>query len=684
MSYAHAGNVLHECMEEYYEGRIKDIELMKKEFNKRWKAKKLDESHLKDRSDEWWMMVINGMQLDLDITSTELKIFYPDIVGYIDALNTDKDEIRDWKSSKRGPWNEEEYKLQLKLYSWLYFRRFNRIPTKAVVEYLRYTGTNKGELSFVPTEADLLEAEQWHFGIREKMNKIVEEQKVPESGPCQMYCPYKNLDPNSNGDILTYDIHNLGHNLQIDGKVDNAINTVFDKKFSYELKNAYFMKKAKPNINTTIKFWNPGKRQLPIGFLDGVKKTLSDYGKKFGKEVVVNLKDNRLFDDTKVAMPDKFLNGIELRDYQEEAVKSFIKNKIGILQLATGSGKTEIAIETIRQIGVKTLFVVDKIELLKQTKKRLEEALGIPIGQIGQGVHDEQDVTVATIQTLTKTIRLFAPYLSTIRYVIFDETHKVAARSYFTLSKYLRNTEYRLGISGTAFRDDGNDMMIEAIVGKVKYDLNSKTLIDKGWLIKPTIQFIKNYISKDNIKAVEREISKGLINETALYPVYYKAFVAESVERDRAITHIVGKHMGKKILILTKLVDHGKNLESILDGSKHLYGATSKKEREKIFKEFVDGDLDILISTISIFAEGIDIPKLDVVINASANRGDIKSIQVLGRVIRILQGKKDAYYIDFDDPVEFLQVASLARKKAFRKEGHDVEVIDYEEYKRSK
>ena len=237
--------------------------------------------------------------------------------------------------------------------------------------------------------------------------------------------------------------------------------------------------------------------------------------------------------------------------------------------------------------------------------------------------------------------------------------------------------------SGTSFRDDGNDMMIEAVVGKIQHKINSKTLIDKGWLVRPTIQFIKDYMTDNDIKIKEEEISKGLINETKQYPVYYNHFINNNIPRDRAITHIVGKHMGKKILILTKLVEHGKNLESIIDGSKHLYGATSKKERAEIFDNFVNGDLNVLISTISIFAEGIDIPHLSVVINASANRGDIKTIQVLGRVIRILQGKKNAYYIDFEDPIEFFKVASMSRRKIFRKEGHDVEVIDYGKYKGS-
>ena len=62
--------------------------------------------------------------------------------------------------------------------------------------------------------------------------------------------------------------------------------------------------------------------------------------------------------------------------------------------------------------------------------------------------------------------------------------------------------------------------------------------------------------------------------------------------------------------------------------------------------------------------------------NAAANKGDVKTIQVLGRVLRRLKGKKDAYYYDFIDESRFFRLASYARKKALLKEGHTVEVID--------
>jgi len=677
MCYAHAGSVIHKCLEMYYEGKIKDMDKLKELFNTQWKNYKLGESKIKLKKDNYWLMIINGINLNKHITNTELKIYYPEVVGYIDAVDSDNDELTDWKSSTRSEINEHEYTQQLKLYAWLYHRKFNKIPKKCTVEYLKYSGS-KGTLSITPTDKDVIEIEDWFYDTLKKMEAVKEKDELPPKceGSCNFFCPYKNLCESDNTESLRYDLHIKGNNIFIQGSITNLLSKGLDNKFSYELKNAHFIKKANPHARTTIRFWNPNTRILPLGFMKGLVKTLTDYAKYKKKEIVIDLHDERTFDDTKVEMPDKFVNGRTLRDYQTDAVDKFLRDKIGILEIGTGGGKTEIAIECIRRLGMKTLFVVDKIELLKQTKKRIEDALGIEVGQLGGGKQEIKDITVATVQTITKNLNTYSLYLRSIRFAIFDETHKVAARSYFRIAQQLTGTEYRLGISGTAYRDDGNDMMINASVGEKLYDLSSKVLIENGWLMKPTIVFIKNYMTKEQIKQKELEQKTGLINEQPKYAEYYNGFIVNNKQRNNMIIKLINENKEKKLLILVKLVEHGKMLEELIPNSRYLYGETNKKERDKIFNNFVSGKLTVLISTISIFSEGIDIPSLDMVINASANKGDVKSIQVLGRVLRKMDGKKEAHYYDFFDDVRFFNIASLKRKRAFYREGHKVEVVD--------
>jgi len=474
MCYAFAGNVIHKCLELYYNKEITDLEKLKERFNIDWDKKKLPQSKISMKKDEYWLMIINGIDLNKKFTSTELKIFYPDCIGYIDAVNTEEDEISDWKSSTRRKENEEEYKKQLTLYAWLYYRKFNRLPKKCTVYYLKYNGT-KGELTVEPTMEDVKNIEIWFNDILKQMEELKETKKLPERCEhCFMFCNYKEICF-TNENSLKFIIHRFGNYIRVEGNITPIMNKVIDKKFSYELKDAYYIKKHNPNARTTIKYWHSMKKQLPLGMEKGLIKTLNDYAKFKKMEITIGYKDYRMFDNSVIDMPDKFLNGIVLRDYQKDAVNEFIKNKIAILEIGTGGGKTEVAIECIRRLKHKTLFIVDKIELMRQTKQRIENSLGIEVGQYGSGEKDLKDVTVATIQTLIKTLKPLqklrqsglthkdegyeekknlynneylelVEYLKNIRLSILDECHKTAAISYTTLAKQLIGTEFRLGL----------------------------------------------------------------------------------------------------------------------------------------------------------------------------------------------------------------------------------------------
>lgn len=673
-THANAGTCVHKILDRYYSGE-KDISVLKEDFEKRWKGFKLDQGALALKRDTYWGMILTGIQLNLPLTSCELKIFYPEVIAYLDGIGSNDDIIIDWKSSTRSEENEHEYRMQLRMYAWLYYRKFGRLPHKCSIYYLKYNGT-KGELSFEFTMEDIQEAEKWFYDILEKMKYyIANPDKLPPFNRDYFFCPYKSSWDSEDSGNIKFTLHIYGNHIQLEGYIPELLEKGIKKKFSYELKNAHWIKRANPFARTVIQFWNTSNKTLPLGFKDGLLITLQHYAehKKIGLDL--NIIDHRVLDNTVISMPEKFINGVELRDYQKEAVDIFIRKKLGILELATGSGKTEIAIECIRRLGCKTLFIVDKKELQNQTKERIEKALGIEVGIIGQGESNIKDVTVATIQTLNKRANEFLQFLKNIKFAIFDETHKVAANSYVKISKHLVGTEYRLGLSGTAFRDDGNDMQITAVTGNIIHAIDSKTLIEKGWLVKPYINFVKNYMPEDLEEQWERELETGLINETKDYNKYYNRFIMNNEYRNSKIISIVSQNADKKVLILTKLIEHGEILNKLLPGSKHLYGGSNKKEREKMFNEFVHGEEKILISTIPIWSEGLDCRPLSVIINAGANAGSVKTIQMLGRILRTNEGKISAEYYDFYDVTKFFRLASLKRIKTLRQQGHQIDVV---------
>ena len=1020
--YANAGSAVHHCLDKWYKKEITDIVQLKEMFNKEWLTYKLEVSKISQKQDEYWGMILNSREHNISATSTELKIYFEDALAYLDIVDTNEDIISDHKTSTRSPENEEEYKHQVMFYSWMYFRKFNRLPKVCRIYYLKYPGS-KGLMEFSFTQEDIDYISKWYNDCLKGIEETIAINKIPgRCKTCNFFCPYTEIC-NKQNEQFNVTLTIQGSYIHINSMLPEIVNKQLHKKFSYDLKNSYFIKKHYPMANTHIYFYNDHKHTLPLGFYNALLKTLNDYAEY--KKITLNLKinDYRIFNTDKINMPEKFINNRELRYYQKEAVDKVLENKIALFEIATGGGKcfgkgtkilmydfsikevqdikigdklmgdngtvrnvlslsqgkeqmykvnqklaesyivneshilslrstqshlskkylekidikikdyinmkkkiksiykgykntinlsekeiliepyflgvwlgdgssggpaitnidkevinylydyanrldmkisiykynnhcadyafinkiikgnnknklkeylkhynllknkhipevyiknsrkvrlellagmidtdgyvamhrsaeivqkdkkiieqlyflanslgfyckiksyigrgkvakgnmyhlltirgnlseiptkikrkqlkdafypiryhgtkitienlgidnyygftidgnkrfllsdftvvhnTECAIEAIRQLGYKTLFVVDKRELMNQTIDRIKNSLGIEVGMLGQSQRDIKHITVATIQTLIRGIKSkdkeILNYLSSIRVCIIDECHHIASASFLTLSKYLTNCEYRIGMSGTAFRTDGDDMKIYSVVGNIIYTKNAKDLINEAFLMAPNIIFIKDYMDETEVKLIEETCRTGLINEEDKYPEFYNKFIVNNIKRNEIIRKIIELKNNKKILVLVKLVEHGQILEQLIPNSKYLFGETNKEERKELFEKFKNGELKCLISTIGIFSEGIDLPDLEEIMNVSANRSDVKTIQVLGRVLRKNLDKNQPNYIDFIDYSGMLKFASISRRKALLKQGHFVEVLHKDDY----
>ncbi|MFW5890805.1 MAG: DEAD/DEAH box helicase [bacterium] len=384
-------------------------------------------------------------------------------------------------------------------------------------------------------------------------------------------------------------------------------------------------------------------------------------------------------------MPDSFVNGRVLRDYQQDAVREALKQEIGILQLATGAGKTECAIELIRKLGVPTLFIVDKVDLLNQTYDRICNTLGLNdkiVGKIGGGNKDPAKViNVATIQTLISDINKHRDVLENSVLVIFDECHKVASKSYTTISKYLLSAQYRIGLSATPKREDNNEMAIYSVCGYPIFKVTTQELIQRNFLVKPTLYFFKNFNTKEEVKGMESEsMPNNTINETKDYPLFYDRCVLQNNKRNNIVKKIVEKYPEDHILILVKLKVQGKMFAEMLNVP-YFSGELKPKERKQLMEDFNTKKIRVMVGTVSIFAEALDFPSLDTLINTVGNSGDVKSVQMIGRPLRTFIGKTGAKYFDFIDENTFLKASSIKRMKAFKEEGHSIQIIDVEKNK---
>jgi len=691
LCYCSAGNVLHHSLEQWYNKNITNLSKLKKYFNKEWDSFKLFESKISNKKDEYYLMVLNGVNLEITPTTCELKIYYPEWLGYLDNIDINNGIISDWKSSTRRPENEIEYSKQLMMYAYFYHKRIGTWPKKLQVIYNKYNGSKQ----LLEVEVDINKIQTLmndYYKVISEMEEIQKTKKLPDRcEKCYIFCPYKSICFAAKK--FEYNIENKGSYLQLD--IDDLfLEKHLEKKFSYESKSDIYLKKKYPSMNTFKTLYNKKANTLPTGLLKELYKTLNDYGEYKKEKVIIDYRDDKIFNDEKLQKIES-LKGITLYKHQEEAVGKFLISdyKRNIINIATGAGKTIIALELIRLLRMKTIFIVDRRELYIQSLKKLKELFpDIEIGEICSGTFEPKTVTVGMMQTITRNLDKYKDYLGLVRFAIFDEGHKTPAHSYYKINKHLSNVEYVLGITATDYRDDGLDLLINAVCGYPCYKLESSKLIAEKKLIEPRIIFVKDF-DGTNYKQTQRELEnifkekikqkhgalegKELANvldksRGILYKMYNDCFIVNNKTRNDEIKKVVDRYPDRKKMILVKFVDHGKYLSEQLD-IPYISGKTSKKNREIILTDFRNNKINAIIGTYSIFSEGIDIPDIDFVMNVTGNSGNVKTIQILGRGLRTSKGKEDVLYYDFVDPYKFFNLSSVKRMRALRKEGYKLE-----------
>jgi superfamily II DNA or RNA helicase len=131
---------------------------------------------------------------------------------------------------------------------------------------------------------------------------------------------------------------------------------------------------------------------------------------------------------------------------------------------------------------------------------------------------------------------------------------------------------------------------------------------------------------------------------------------------------------GKSVLILTgKEVEHGKILRQMAkdvygEDIPFLYGSTSKEDRTD-FKELLKSrKLKCAIANI-IWYEGINIPPIDIIINAEGGKASGKTLQKVGRGLRTSEGKTHLVIVDFLDPYKYLSHHCVLRLITYAEQG---------------
>jgi superfamily II DNA or RNA helicase len=190
--------------------------------------------------------------------------------------------------------------------------------------------------------------------------------------------------------------------------------------------------------------------------------------------------------------------------------------------------------------------------------------------------------------------------------------------------------------SATPSREDGYDDMIEAHVGPLSYTKGISELIKEGYLSKPKIYMIDIPYYENNPLTYKSMYAKFIKDETInkyMAEVAYR-FAKQGKTVLMSFTRV--EHLKKVYKELKKINKLDLTIEKVI-------GADSADDKELALKELNNKNYNIVLSTL--FGEGANIPKLDVLENCRNSKSDIDVVQQTGRGLRIGDGKK--YIIDF-------------------------------------
>ena len=679
--YGDAGNVVHNAGEDYWKDKSNS-------FQHWWDDYGIDKqtgfrnSKLSiDKYRTMYNSLITYMHsIVCDESVAELKI-EQEILGmnfksYIDLYIELNGEIilYDWKTNSTH--TRDMHKKQRLFYAWMIWKTKNKIP---LCRWVYLKDMDVIEDYFTVQDLKMFEMDMRMFKTRilEKGEDISAYELGEYKNPFNTFYSLcvAEFEKRQETEDISIKLNIKGNYVFMEGNIPAKLLQGIDHRTKFDLPDKFHMQRAVRkkggvfNLEDvgTVHLYNKKFKCFPIGLLEKVENICVEYAEYYKKIVHVSTIDSRdkaVMDCKSSLGPWDLISKLKIRDYQQDAIDMFIEKKHGIINIATGGGKTLVASDIIRRLECRVLWICDRKELLQQTKSVLFSYLGTTFKQIADGVVETGDHVIATVQSLNSKLPELQEYLKSVNFVIVDEFHKSAAETYQKVFAKLPNTKYRLGLTATVKRDDGKTPILHSLLGDVIYKVSTQDLIGMGYLVKPTIEFIN--------------LDPDLFS-SGTYAEEYKEMIVENVKRNKIIRAYCWTHHKDKMIILTKSVEHGKELSKILKpgcgtikNNEHLHGSVGKVKREQMMQDFRDNKFRILIMTLSIGAEGLDIPDLDVIINAAANKGDVKSIQVLGRVLRMFKNKNSAKYIDFIDSGKHTRKHSNARIKAFKDQGHEV------------
>jgi len=141
-------------------------------------------------------------------------------------------------------------------------------------------------------------------------------------------------------------------------------------------------------------------------------------------------------------------------------------------------------------------------------------------------------------------------------------------------------------------------------------------------------------LAKPRVHMIEMQHS---VPQKDAWQAVYRASVVQNKQRNAVLLQII-KRAAHPGFVFFKEIAHGHMIEKMLwqYGIKtaFVYGKHSTAERMRLVRDLVAGRLNVLLCSV-VFQEGLDVPELRSIVNASGGLSIIGQLQKIGRGMRV-------------------------------------------------
>lgn len=367
--------------------------------------------------------------------------------------------------------------------------------------------------------------------------------------------------------------------------------------------------------------------------------------------------------------------------HQDEAVAAFLAAQAGVLEMATGTGKTRTAIKILDRLIAEgkinsAIISMDGTDLLDQWAAELDSwtlrqkptwlvykhfERHHELGEFALDPHHA--LIVISRGQLRKLLSRLDDNSKKRMLIVHDEVHGLGTPALVQdLVGAHTPFDWKLGLSATperAYDAAGNDF-IATELGKTLYEFPLEAAIRRGVLSEfdylplaydltdADRERLQSVYAKKAARARDGNPMRDEELWTEIAKVYKTAEMKPTVFAEHLANH---PEWLDRAIVFVETKEYGAQVLAIVDRYTHRYRTYYAEDDRAHLVSFADGEIDTLITCHRI-SQGIDIRSLSTVVLFASARAKLETIQRIGRCLRTDpdQPDKRALVIDFVRP----------------------------------